>query len=89
MATDNELCSKTAKDILKKGGSAVDSAIAAIFCLGVTQFHSTGIGGGGFMLVYERKKKAFTGFDFRETVPSLADKTLYENDKKKTKEGWR
>ena len=87
VSTDNEICSKFGKNILEKGGSAVDSGIAAIFCLGVTQFHSTGIGGGGFMLVYEKDKKKFTGFDFRETVPSKADLSEFENDKRKTKEG--
>ena len=87
VATDNEICSKIAKDILVKGGSAVDSGIAAAFCLGVIQFHSTGIGGGGFILVYEREKKKFTGLDFRETVPSKVDLTELENDSKKIKQG--
>ena len=87
ISTDNEFCSKVGKDILKKGGSAVDAGIAAIFCVGVFQYQSTGIGGGGFMLVYERGKKKFTGFDFRETVPSKIDLKEFEYDKRKTKKG--
>ena len=87
ISTDNEFCSKVGKDILRKGGSAVDAGIAAIFCLGVFQFQSTGIGGGGFMLVYEKAKKKFTGLNFRETVPSKVDLKEFENDEKKTKKG--
>ena len=87
VSSDNEYCSKISKDVLKRGGSAADAAIAAVFCAGVFQFHSTGIGGGGFMLVYERAKKKFTGFDFRETVPSNVDLKEFENNKRKTKIG--
>eukprot|EP00795_Rhopilema_esculentum_P015621 gene15621-6904_t len=87
VSTDNEICSTVAKDILMKNGSAVDSAIAALFCLGVIQFHSTGIGGGGFMLVYKRKDKQFTAYNFRETVPMNTDLKEFENDRKKTKIG--
>ena len=44
------------KSILFKGGSAVDSAITVQLCIEVVNCHSTGIGGGGFMLVYDKKK---------------------------------
>lgn len=87
ISTDNKFCSEIGKDILKKDGSAVDAGIAAIFCVGVFHFQSTGIGGGGFMLVYERGKRKFTGFDFRESVPSKIDLKEFENDKRKTKKG--
>ena len=40
--------------MVKDGGSAVDSAIATMFCIGATIFHSAGIGGGHFMTVYGR-----------------------------------
>ena len=46
-------CGSTCRDILKENGSSVDAAIAALFCLGVHDVHSAGIGGGLFMLIYD------------------------------------
>ena len=69
VATDTPKCSQIGEDILKKGGSAVDAAIAAMFCLGVINMHSSGIGGGGVMLVYNRSAKEASIIDFRETAP--------------------
>ena len=54
VATDTQQCSEIGKEILNANGSAVDAAIAAMFCLGVISMHSSGIGGGGVMLVYNR-----------------------------------
>ena len=87
IATDSEICSKVGKDILMRGGSAVDGAIAAIICLGVIQIHSTGIGGGAFMAVYKRDSKEMFGFDFRETVPKNAKVEDFDSDINKTKKG--
>ena len=55
VSSDHHLCSEVGKSILQKGGSAVDSVIAVQFCVEVVNSHSTGIGGGGFMLVYDAK----------------------------------
>ena len=46
VASNTGLCSEIGRDILKKGGSAMDSAIAALFCIGVYNMHSAGVGGG-------------------------------------------
>ena len=70
VATDNKNCSKIGEDILDQNGSAVDAAIAAIFCLGVINMHSSGIGGGGVMLVYNRSHGEAKVLDFRETAPA-------------------
>ena len=69
VATDTLECSEIGNKILAKDGSAVDAAIAAMFCLGVINMHSSGIGGGGVMLVYNRSAKAASIIDFRETAP--------------------
>ena len=71
VATDTPKCSEIGDDILNKGGSAVDAAIAAMFCLGVINMHSSGIGGGGVMLVYNRSAKEASLIDFRETAPFI------------------
>ena len=81
VASDSELCSKAGAGILKDNGSAVDAAIATIFCLGVVNCHSTGLGGGGFMVVHQRDNPLRPiVFDFREVAPSRASKHMYDND---------
>ena len=77
VATDLGQCSKIGSDTLSKNGSAVDAGIAAMFCLGVINMHSSGIAGGGVMLVYDRSQKQAKVFDFRETAPATAFKTMF------------
>ena len=59
--------------------TAVDSAIATMLCVGVINLHSTGIGGGGFMLVYNRSGQVAEVFDFREIAPAAATKDMFKN----------
>ena len=80
VAADNVECSKAGRNILKKGGSAVDAAIATTLCVGVINMHSTGIGGGGFMMVYDSHKRSAEVIDFRETAPEKSDKDLFKGD---------
>ena len=68
------------KNILKKGGSAVDAVIAATLCVGVINMHSTGIGGGGFMMVYDSHKRSAEMIDFRETAPGHAGVDMLKGD---------
>lgn len=60
------------------GGNAVDAAIAALLCVGVTNLHSTGLGGGGFMLIYSSSTKTATALDFREISPKQFNFDGYE-----------
>lgn len=80
VATDNEECSKIGRDTLIRGGHAVDAAISAMLCVGVINLHSTGIGGGGFMLIYDSFKKRAEMVDFRETAPLQANRDLFQGD---------
>ncbi|KAL3829922.1 hypothetical protein ACJIZ3_018724 [Penstemon smallii] len=76
VATDHRQCSTIGRDILQKGGHAVDAAVAAALCLGVVSPASSGIGGGAFMLVRSADGKT-EAFDMRETAPKLASKNMY------------
>ena len=64
-----------AEDVLRRGGGAVDAAVAAAFALGVTYPEAGNLGGGGFMLVYQDGKPAF--LDYRETAPAAATADMY------------
>ena len=77
VAADTEECSKIGNNILNSNGSAVDAAIAAMFCLGVINMHSSGVGGGGVMLVYSRKLKKAKVIDFRETAPAATTSDMF------------
>ena len=69
-ATVERLATQAAIDTLRRGGNAVDAAVTAAAVLGVTEPFSAGIGGGGFMLIYERGAKKPVTIDHRETAPA-------------------
>lgn len=73
----NPLAAQVGKDILGKGGSAVDAAIAMQLVLNVVEPQSSGIGGGGFMLYYDARKEKLFSYDGRETAPSGANETMF------------
>ena len=79
VATDAGTCSQVGVDILKLGGNAVDAAIAATLCVGVVNLHSTGIGGGGFMIYYNSSSGEAHAIDFREKAPMNASTFMYND----------
>ena len=73
VAADHELASRAGAQTLARGGNAVDAAIATSFCLSVVRPMSCGIGGGGFMMVYDPNAKPgerSTTLSYRETAPA-------------------
>ena len=68
-----------AAGILRKNGSAVDAAITALLCVGVVHAESSGIGGGGFMVVREANG-AVHAINFRETAPKDATTDMYHSN---------
>lgn len=72
VAADDGRCSEIGASILRQGGHAVDAAVATALCLGVVCSLSSGIGGGGFMLVRSSPTWQTIAFDFRETAPLAA-----------------
>ncbi|MEM6898826.1 MAG: gamma-glutamyltransferase [Pseudomonadota bacterium] len=66
--------------VLRAGGHAVDAAIAVHSVLGLVEPQSSGLGGGAFMVVYERETSELTVFDGRETAPAGVGPDLFLKD---------
>jgi len=76
IATDEELGSEAGVEILKRGGNAVDAAVAVAFALAVVEPAAGNIGGGGFMLIRLANGKT-TFLDYREVAPGKATRAMY------------
>ncbi len=69
-------------EVLRKGGNAVDAAVATAAALGVTEPYSAGVGGGGYFVYYDARSRSVHTIDGRETAPRTADENLFvENGK--------
>jgi gamma-glutamyltranspeptidase/glutathione hydrolase len=81
-ATVDTLATQAAVDTLRGGGNAVDAAVTAAAVLGVTEPFSSGIGGGGFMVVYRVSDGKVTTIDGRERAPAaMRPDSFWENDR--------
>jgi gamma-glutamyltranspeptidase/glutathione hydrolase len=76
VATDEQLGSQAGVEILKRGGNAIDGAVAVAFALAVVEPAAGNIGGGGFMLVRLADGRT-TFFDYREVAPGKATRDMY------------
>ena len=77
IAAANPYASEAGFNILKKGGSAVDAAIAVQLVLTLVEPQSSGIGGGAFFLHWHKSKQHLTTFDGRETAPKAATAEMF------------
>ncbi|KAM6248501.1 glutathione hydrolase 7 isoform 4-T4 [Porphyrio hochstetteri] len=69
VVTDAARCTALGIEVLNKQGSSVDAAIASTLCAGIVNPHTSGIGGGGVMLVHDIRKNRSWVIDFREVAP--------------------
>jgi gamma-glutamyltranspeptidase/glutathione hydrolase len=76
VATDEALGSQVGVDIMKRGGNAIDAAVAVAFALAVVEPAAGNIGGGGFMLIRLADGKT-TFLDYREVAPGKATRNMY------------
>jgi gamma-glutamyltranspeptidase/glutathione hydrolase len=71
---------KIGVDILRRGGNAVDAAVAVGFALAVTLPRAGNLGGGGFMLVYLAKERKTVAIDYREAAPADTPRDVFLNE---------
>ena len=76
VASTNQTASQIGVDVMKRGGNAVDAAIAVALALAVTYPAAGNLGGGGFMMIRLRNGKT-TAIDYREMAPAAAHRNVY------------
>ncbi|WP_243887163.1 gamma-glutamyltransferase family protein, partial [Dermatophilus congolensis] len=82
-ASVDPIATQTAIDVLARGGTAADAAVAATAVLNVVEPYATGLGGGGFFVHYDAKTKKVQTIDGRETAPaSIRETSFLEPDGK-------
>ncbi|MBI1835343.1 MAG: gamma-glutamyltransferase, partial [Burkholderiales bacterium] len=77
VSSEHALASQVGVDILKRGGNAIDAAVAVGFALAVVLPNAGNIGGGGFMLIHDAKSGKDIALDFRELAPALAHRDMF------------
>jgi len=77
IATQGRAAAIAADHMFAQGGNIIDAAVAASFAISVERPHSTGIGGGGFLLFHEASTGKTYAVDFRERAPHLATRDMY------------
>ena len=80
VASQEAVATRIGVDILRRGGNAVDAAVAVGFALAVTLPRAGNIGGGGFMLVHSAEKGETVAIDYREQAPARAHRDMYLDD---------
>jgi gamma-glutamyltranspeptidase/glutathione hydrolase len=73
----NPLAAQAGQDVLKRGGSAIDAAIAVQAMLSLVEPQSSGLGGGAFLTYYDGASGKLTVYDGRETAPAQASPTMF------------
>src|SRR5207248_7014079 len=86
VASTSKLASQAGVEILRRGGNAVDAAIAVALALAVTYPAAGNLGGGGFMMIRLRDGRA-TAIDYREMAPAEANRNVYLDERGELKKG--
>jgi gamma-glutamyltranspeptidase / glutathione hydrolase len=81
VTTQGDASTRAALRMFQQGGNIIDAFVAASFAISVERPQSTGIGGGGFLLYFNKKENRVYAFDFREVAPLASHAEMYLNKK--------
>ena len=79
VAADHIAASEAGREILSAGGNVIDAAVATSFALSVVRPASCGIGGGGFMVIWNAKAQTALALDYRERAPAKVTREMFVN----------
>ena len=82
VAADHPAASRAGLDVLERGGNVVDAAVATSFALSVVRPDSCGIGGGGFMVIWNAETQTSVAIDYRERAPMKATRDMFVTEDK-------
>jgi len=80
VSAQDRIAAEVGRDILARGGNAIDAAVATGFALAVTHPQAGNLGGGGFMMVHLAETGEIIALDFREMAPAAATRDMYLGD---------
>ena len=87
VAADHALASEAGVEMLRRGGNVVDAAVATAFTLSVVRPYSSGIGGGGFMVIWDAANERAVAIDYRERAPQQASRDMFLDDPDSSRTG--
>src|SRR5882724_510933 len=77
VVAQEKIAARLGADVLRRGGNAVDAAVATGFALAVTYPRAGNIGGGGFMIIHSAERQADVAIDYRETAPGAMTRDIF------------
>ena len=80
VVSQNEHATEAGYEVLRRGGNAVDAAVAVGFALAVTLPRAGNLGGGGFLLIYDKNDDEVSSIDYRSAAPKSATSDLFLKD---------
>uniref|UniRef100_L2FLW7 Glutathione hydrolase n=1 Tax=Colletotrichum fructicola (strain Nara gc5) TaxID=1213859 RepID=L2FLW7_COLFN len=79
VASESVECSRIGRDLVARGGNAVDALVGTTFCVGTVGMYHSGIGGGGFVVIRDSDGN-YESIDFRESAPAAAFQDMYKGN---------